>query len=368
MTPQQVAALGPAFAAYLRPFEDCFGQDRTREHLHTYCRGLLSDLPERASNPSPWRRERPSAPCRSSSRTTSGINALRDRLHHRVAEDLAAVPADNLGTVGLLDETSVVKKGKKTPGVQRQYCGAVGKQENCTVSVHLGVARRRLQGPARRRPVLAPIVVEGPAALPGGRHPRRRGVPAQVASGPGANLPGDGQRHRPGLADLRQGLRLPAGVPGRAGRAGRAALAGRSPKSFRCLTARPRGKKPRKGWTGKRADRLAPTARPFGIRRGGGVTLKRQTLSEQVWEAKAAQVHLIRNGQATGRTYWLIVARNPGTGEVEVLRLQRAVRHAAGTPASARLHALERGTRLSGLARSRVPGFGHHRGAQLHAG
>ena len=44
MTPEQVAALGPAFAAYLRPFEDCFGQERTRQHLHAYCRGLLSDL------------------------------------------------------------------------------------------------------------------------------------------------------------------------------------------------------------------------------------------------------------------------------------------------------------------------------------
>ena len=45
MTPEQVAALGPAFAAYLRDFEGCFGQERTREHLHAYCRGLLSDLP-----------------------------------------------------------------------------------------------------------------------------------------------------------------------------------------------------------------------------------------------------------------------------------------------------------------------------------
>src|SRR5207245_9336675 len=51
MTPEQVAALGPAFAAYLRPFEDCFVQDRTREHLHTYCRGLLSDLPRKSVEP-----------------------------------------------------------------------------------------------------------------------------------------------------------------------------------------------------------------------------------------------------------------------------------------------------------------------------
>ena len=58
MTPQQVAALGPAFAAYLRPFEDCFGQDRTREHLHTYCRGLLSDLSRKSVEPiAHWRVE-----------------------------------------------------------------------------------------------------------------------------------------------------------------------------------------------------------------------------------------------------------------------------------------------------------------------
>ena len=44
MTPKQMLALGTAFAAYLRFFRDCFAQDRTAEHLHSYCRGLLSDI------------------------------------------------------------------------------------------------------------------------------------------------------------------------------------------------------------------------------------------------------------------------------------------------------------------------------------
>src|SRR5215212_10292319 len=44
-------------------------------------------------------------------------------------------------SIGILDETSYVKKGDKTPGVKRQWCGAVGKKENCTVTVHLGYAR-----------------------------------------------------------------------------------------------------------------------------------------------------------------------------------------------------------------------------------
>jgi SRSO17 transposase len=42
--------------------------------------------------------------------------------------------------VGILDETSFVKKGDQTACVQRQHCGAVGKTENCVVSVHLGYA------------------------------------------------------------------------------------------------------------------------------------------------------------------------------------------------------------------------------------
>ena len=46
-----LGSLGPAFAGYLREFEGCFVQERTREHLHTYCRGLLSDLPRKSAEP-----------------------------------------------------------------------------------------------------------------------------------------------------------------------------------------------------------------------------------------------------------------------------------------------------------------------------
>jgi SRSO17 transposase len=40
--------------------------------------------------------------------------------------------------IGIIDETSAVKQGDKTPGVQRQYLGCVGKQENGIVTVHVG--------------------------------------------------------------------------------------------------------------------------------------------------------------------------------------------------------------------------------------
>jgi hypothetical protein len=39
-------------------------------------------------------------------------------------------------------------------------------------------------------------------------------------------------------------------------------------------------------------------------------------LADQEWEVRAGQVYLLREGQLTARTYWLLVARNVATGEV----------------------------------------------------
>ena len=77
----------------------------------------------------------PRVPYRSSSASTVGMRIrLRDRLQHLVV-------AEHLGphTIGIFDETSDPKKGDKTPGVQKQWCGRLGKTENCMVTVHLGL-------------------------------------------------------------------------------------------------------------------------------------------------------------------------------------------------------------------------------------
>ena len=51
MTDQDIAGLGPAFAAFLRRFRGCFLQGRTAAHFDSYCRGLLSDLPRKSVEP-----------------------------------------------------------------------------------------------------------------------------------------------------------------------------------------------------------------------------------------------------------------------------------------------------------------------------
>jgi SRSO17 transposase len=54
------------------------------------------------------------------------------------AEELVPATADwPIGTVGVIDESGFVKQGTHSVGVQRQYCGRVGKKENCQVGVFL---------------------------------------------------------------------------------------------------------------------------------------------------------------------------------------------------------------------------------------
>src|SRR5262245_17006076 len=146
MTEQEIIALGPAFAAYLRRFRGCFGQDRTAGHVGTYCRGLLSDLPRKSVEPI-------ALEAGTAVRTLQEFlvtarwdhDHARDTLHRHLGAVLAGLPADPLGTVGVIDETSCRKWGDHTPGVQRQYLGCVGKIDNGIVTVHLAVARGTFQ-------------------------------------------------------------------------------------------------------------------------------------------------------------------------------------------------------------------------------
>ena len=142
MTEQEIAGLGPAFASYLGRFRRCFRQQRTAAHFDTYCRGLLSDLPRKSVEPI-------ALEAGTAVRTLQAFllsarwdhDQMRDLLQQCLAEAADALPADPLGTIGLIDETSGQKWGDHTPGVQRQYLGCVGKVDNGIVTVHVGLVK-----------------------------------------------------------------------------------------------------------------------------------------------------------------------------------------------------------------------------------
>ncbi len=63
---------------------------------------------------------------------------VRDELRHYAVEQL-----DSNEAVLVVDETSFIKKGEPSVGVKRQYCGTVGRIENCQVGVFLAYATER---------------------------------------------------------------------------------------------------------------------------------------------------------------------------------------------------------------------------------
>jgi len=146
MTEHEITALGPAFGSYLRRYREHFAQDRTAKHFDTYCRGLLSDLPRKSIEPI-------ALAAGTAVRTLQEFlvtsdweyTAARDTLQKDLRSVLVDLPADPLGTIGVIDETSCRKWGDHTPGVQRQYLGCVGKVDNGIVTVHVGVAKGTFQ-------------------------------------------------------------------------------------------------------------------------------------------------------------------------------------------------------------------------------
>ncbi|QJW92537.1 Mobile element protein [Frigoriglobus tundricola] len=217
MTDDAITKLGPAFAGYLRGYRDCFLQDRTATHFDNYCRGLLSDLPRKSVEPI-------ALACGTAVRTLQEFLTTADWDHDRACEKLQRrliqtveqMPADELGTIGVIDETSCLKKGDKTPGVQRQYLGCVGKVDNGLVTVHLGVARGSFQA-------LLDAEVFVPEKWTRDRK-RCRGagipdaVPAQVAHRPGPVGASGGPGPAVRLAGVRRGVRIEGPVPAGLGR------------------------------------------------------------------------------------------------------------------------------------------------------
>jgi SRSO17 transposase len=75
----------------------------------------------------------------------------------------------------IVDDTGFPKKGRHSVGVTRQYCGQLGKQDNCQVAVTLSVANRAASLPVAWRLYLPQDWADDPVRR------RKAGVPDEVA-------------------------------------------------------------------------------------------------------------------------------------------------------------------------------------------
>jgi len=315
MTEQQLRALDPALTRYLNPFLFCCGYTQTFAHLGTYVRGLLSDLPRKSVEPIALRGGTPARTLQEFLKDHLWDFArLRDGLQIHTAQLLADLPGDDLGTVGLIDETSALKQGAKTPGVQRQYLGCVGKVDNGIVTVHLGVTRGRFKG-----------LIDAELYLPQSwaeDRPRCReaGIPDDMVYRPKWQIAleeidraqANGVRLDWLTFDEEYGKR-PGFVAGLDGRQLR--FVGEVPRNCSCLAAHRSGRRPPERANGRPAEEVVKASSAFLGQRWQVLRLARQTEQDQVWRVKAARVWLSSGAGWSAQTYWLLWASNDATGE-----------------------------------------------------
>src|SRR5437764_2290816 len=315
MTEEQLDGLGPALDDFLRPYLFCCGYTQTFAHLHTYCKGLLSDLKRKTAEPIAL-----ASGC--AVRTLQEFlrdhlwryAGVRQRLQGHVAASLPTIPADDLGTVGLIDETSALKSGTQTPGVQRQYLGCVGKVANGIVTVHLGVCRGRY-----KTLFDAELFLPKEWAADSARR-QQAGIPKEVVYRPKWQI---------ALEEVDRALqnkvqldwltfdeeygKAPEFVCGLDKRELR--FVGEVTKILSCLEAAATPSRPAAAVKGRPTDEVVRQIPAFQKQAWRQVKLPQQTGGQQVWEVKAAQVWQMQDKQWSQRTYWLLWARNVATGE-----------------------------------------------------
>ncbi len=135
MDADAISGLRSKLATFLKRFSHC-GSLEVGAHVGSYVEGQLTEL-ERKNV------EQIALYAGLAPRTLQEFLSNYDWDHVAMRDQIAKIVASDHSrsfNIGIIDETSFVKKGDKTPGVQRQHCGAIGKHENCIVTVHLSFA------------------------------------------------------------------------------------------------------------------------------------------------------------------------------------------------------------------------------------
>src|SRR5438270_3794491 len=125
--------------AFLRPFAQSLGSVARRLNATRYVRGLLSNLGAKTAEAIAYLHDR----------ERQGLQKFIGQAgwdHRPLLAELARQVGAELGeadAVLAFDPSAFAKKGDRSVGVQRQWCGRLGKLENCQVGVYLAYVSRR---------------------------------------------------------------------------------------------------------------------------------------------------------------------------------------------------------------------------------
>jgi SRSO17 transposase len=124
---------------FAEPYAIALTEPEQRQHTVEYIRGLLSKLDHKTGEAIAYLHDQ----------ERQGIQKFIGHVpwkHQPLLATLARQVATDLGepdAVIVFDPSSFPKKGTKSVGVARQWCGRLGKIENCQVAVYMGYASRK---------------------------------------------------------------------------------------------------------------------------------------------------------------------------------------------------------------------------------
>ena len=128
----------PRLEAFLQPFVVAWTSPEQRINAQHYVQGLLSDLDGKDIESIAYLHDR----------ERQGLQKFMGQAeweHRPLVTELARQIGVELGEadgVLVFDPSAFAKKGTESVGVQRQWCGRLGKIENCQVGIYLGYVGR----------------------------------------------------------------------------------------------------------------------------------------------------------------------------------------------------------------------------------
>jgi SRSO17 transposase len=176
--PNRADARPQRFDAYVERLATALGHRDRHEPVRAYVTGLCLPGDRKSIEPMAARVDPRHVRARHQSMHHFVANApWDDAAVLRVARTTVLAALERHGPLAawVVDDTGIPKKGRHSVGVARQYCGVLGKQDNCQVAVSVSLAHERASVPVAYRLYL-------PEAWARDRGRRRAaGVPAALA-------------------------------------------------------------------------------------------------------------------------------------------------------------------------------------------
>ena len=152
--PNSATARAQRFQAYVEQLAGALGHRDRHGPLRAYVTGLCLPGERKSIEPMAARVDPRHVPARHQSMHHFIADAPWDAAAVlRVARDWVLGPMVRHGPVvaWIVDDTGFPKKGQHSVGVARQYCGVLGKQDNCQVAVSVSVANEAVSLPVAYR-------------------------------------------------------------------------------------------------------------------------------------------------------------------------------------------------------------------------